>query len=224
MWCQKRITNQDLLVRFQDGKHRFYLESVCGNPVEEGKLCNACRTLNVQTKTQDVKTFPHGLVSEEYPACSHIYDSTWYTKKVKAYGPPSQEDLELAMEAQKRARAGLRTRSIKEMLMNSEKPVEKVAEKVAEKAPEKAPEKEKRKPGRKPKEEPERPKLSENAIHAISSSTKYAESMDTPLEISGIVRTTFKLVVHNGSEYWKDNTDRIYKKTKEGRLIQCVQN
>lgn len=116
MWCKKRITNQSLLVRFKDGKHRFYLEAVCGEPVSNGVVCNSCCTLKSQTKTQDVKTFDHGLVGEEYSPNSHIFDSPWYIAKVKAYGPPSNEELELAMEAKKRASAGIKTKAMKDLV------------------------------------------------------------------------------------------------------------
>jgi hypothetical protein len=116
MWCKKRITNQNLLVRFKDGKHRFYLEAVCGEPIVQGNLCTSCNSLVPQKKTQDVKTFDHGLVGEEYPPTSHIFESPWYETKVKAYGPPSNEELELAMEAKKRATAGTKTKAMKDLV------------------------------------------------------------------------------------------------------------
>jgi hypothetical protein len=116
MWCKKRITNQTLLVRFKDGKHRFYLEAVCGEPISNGVLCSSCSNLKPQTKTQDVKTFDHGFVGEEYPPTSHIFESPWYIAKVKAYGPPSNEELELAMEAKKRATTGTKTKAMKDLV------------------------------------------------------------------------------------------------------------
>ena len=109
MWCKKRMTCEGLMVRFGDAKHRFYLESVCGMPTtKDSLLCRYCTDLQPQTKTQDVGTFPHGLVDTIYTKESHIYDSPWYHLKVKAYGQPSDESIELAMEAQKKARAGKR--------------------------------------------------------------------------------------------------------------------
>jgi hypothetical protein len=109
MWCKKRMTCEALMVRFGDAKHRFYLESVCGMPTtKDSPLCRYCIELQSQTKTQDVGTFPHGLVDTIYTKESHIYDSPWYHLKVKAYGQPSDESIELAMEAQKKARAGKR--------------------------------------------------------------------------------------------------------------------
>jgi hypothetical protein len=165
-WCKKRITNKELLVRFADGTHRFYLEAVCGEPVIEGNLCRYCCSLTPQTKTQDVKTFPHGLVTGKYPDDSHIYDSPWYHKKVEAYGPPSSEILELAMESQKKARGGIKVKNLKDVFSQiaaTEHPSEKVAEKsnentvepepavISENTAEKTAEKKAVKRGRKPK-------------------------------------------------------------------------
>jgi hypothetical protein len=107
MWCQKRITYPALAVKFGDGKHRFYLESVCAATVVEGhKLCGECLNKVIQTKTQDSHTFPHGFVSGAYTKESHIYDSDWYKAKVATYGPPTADILEVAMQAQQLARAG----------------------------------------------------------------------------------------------------------------------
>jgi hypothetical protein len=92
------------------------LEAVCGEHVSNGVLCSSCCILKSQSKTQDVKTFDHGLVGEEYSPMSHIFDSPWYIAKVKAYGPPSNEELELAMEAKKRATAGIKTKAMKDLV------------------------------------------------------------------------------------------------------------
>jgi len=119
MGCQKRLTFKTLLVRFGDGKHRFYLESVCGLPTLEGMaLCEHCRVIQPQTKTQDVGTFPHGLVSGQYTKESHIYDSPWYLAKVRTYGTPSSTDLELAKMAQTKARAGQKTKTLESLRAN----------------------------------------------------------------------------------------------------------
>jgi len=119
MGCQKRLTFKTLLLRFGDGKHRFYLESVCGLPTLEGMaLCEHCRNIQSQTKTQDVGTFPHGLVSGPYTKESHIYDSPWYLAKVGTYGIPSSIDVELAKMAQTKARAGQKTKTLESLRAN----------------------------------------------------------------------------------------------------------
>lgn len=180
-WCKKRMTTQDLLVRFGDGKHRFYLESVCAEPVFEGNLCRYCLNVTAQTRTQDVKTFPHGLVGCEYPEVSHIFDSPWYHKKVKAYGEPSKADVELAMEAQTKARAGTKTKSVAELtgakasdvsLTDTATVPVPTQEAVVEKAIVNEPVKEKKARGRKPKaateeEKPKKPRAKKAAAAAI---------------------------------------------------------
>jgi len=117
MLCKKRITNKHLACRFGDERHRFYLESVCGSAVNDptSNLCGACLLLNVQTKTQDVKTFPHGLVSGPYTKESHIFESSWYLEKVAVYGAPSSTTLELARKAQANARAGIKNTSLESL-------------------------------------------------------------------------------------------------------------
>lgn len=113
-WCKKRLTYKTLLARFGDGKHRFYLESVCGLPVNDpnSNLCAHCTGVVQQTKTQDVGTFPHGLVTGPYTKESHLYDSPWYLAKVAAYGMPSEIDLEMAKKAQLVAKTGKKIKTI----------------------------------------------------------------------------------------------------------------
>jgi hypothetical protein len=72
--------------------------------------------IQVQTKTQDVKTFPHGFVLGEYSEESHIFDSPWYHSKLEAYGQPSEVDVAMAMEAQRRARKGVPTKAMKDLI------------------------------------------------------------------------------------------------------------
>ena len=199
MWCQKRITCQDLLVRFGDGRHRFYLESVCGNPVVKGSLCINCDHLLSQTKTQDVKTFPHGLVSEEYTELSHIFDSPWYHKKVKTYGPPSKEDIEAAMEAQRRARTGKRTKTMKELLESlggamvketipKSKKVKKISPPTAVTT--------------------SIAKTDTNVLEkSIPLSALYVESMDDSIEVEDIVTVVLKKVIVGGKQVWKESDE-----------------
>jgi hypothetical protein len=113
-WCKKRLTYKTLLVRFGDGKHRFYLESVCGSSISDptSNLCAHCTGVVQQTKTQDVGTFPHGLVTGPYTKESHLYDSPWYLAKVATYGLPSSNDLEMAKKAQEVAKTGKKIKTI----------------------------------------------------------------------------------------------------------------
>lgn len=241
-WCKKRITNQDLLVRFGDGKHRFYLESVCAEPVAEGNLCAYCLRLTAQTKTQDVKTFPHGLVTGEYPQDSHIFDSPWYHKKVKAYGEPSKDVVDLAMEAQTKSRAGRKTKTVKDLTGGEVTDAATVVEPektVAEPAKPRggdaeAPTKPK---GRKPKaegaeEKPKKPRVKKaaeepkqevaredtNVVATIPETVTHVESMDDPIVVREIIKVTLKPFSHDGSNFWRDvEREKLYKRSKDGK-------
>lgn len=226
MWCQKRITCQDLLVRFGDGKHRFYLESVCGNPVAKGNLCINCCHLLQQTKTQDVKTFPHGNVLEDYTEKSHIFDSPWYHKKVKTYGLPSEKDIELAMESQRRAKSGKRTRSIKELLESLGGTIHKVDTEMPKESPKLNALKVKRINKKSDKNSDKNIETVNITIESkkqtefnssildkvIPLSIRYIESMDDPIEIIEVVRISLKKMVINGKTFWKESEgNRIYE-------------
>jgi hypothetical protein len=124
-WCTKRITSPKLLLRFGDGKHRFFLESVCGVTFEgTEEWCQTCRDLPVQMVNQDVTTYPHGNVNGPYTVNSKIFGSPYYLKNVKVYGDPLAEDLALAMEAQAKAKAGRRIKQIKDLLDDGVEPTQ----------------------------------------------------------------------------------------------------
>lgn len=251
-WCQKRLTCKDLMVRFGDGKHRFYLESVCGASVLDigGHLCKYCSTLVPQTKTQDVGTFSHGLVSGSYTKESHIYDSPWYHTKVKAYGQPTSEDLDLAMEAQKKARAGIRAKKKETIVKKS------VAAAEAEVAPvvvaavvpvvvaaavapvvvaaaEPVKPKKKRAPAKKktvivPTEDLQSSVLTQlGAVHETVLTSvpekALAESMDTPLEIKEVIRVILRPFEHDDTTYWRDSSrEKLYKRTAKNTMGEYI--
>jgi hypothetical protein len=232
MWCQKRITYQDLLVRFGDGKHRFYLESVCGNPVAKGTLCINCEHLLPQTKTQDVKTFPHGNVLDNYTEKSHIFDSPWYHKKIKTYGPPSEKDIELAMEAQRRAKVGKRTRSIKDLLESLGGTIHKVETEMPKEVSKNSPLKVKRvnkKPEKAEKKIEETPNVAETNSSStlldkvIPLSVKYVESMDDPIEVAEVVRISLKKMIVKGKQVWKESDgSRVYEYLGPSKKGECL--
>jgi hypothetical protein len=231
MWCKKRITCQDLLVRFGDEKHRFYLESVCGNPVVKGELCINCNHLLPQTKTQDVKTFPHGNVLDTYGDKSHIFDSAWYHKKVKTYGPPSESDIELAMEAQRRARSGKRTRSIKELLESLGGNINKVEAEMKKETPKQSPLKVKRINKKTEKKdapmqiEPNKKIEDSSSLldKVIPLSVRYVESMDDPIEVAEVVRVSLKKIIVRGKPFWKDaDGTRIYEYLGPSKKGDCI--
>ena len=242
-WCQKRLTCKDLMVRFGDGKHRFYLESVCGASVSDigGHLCKYCSTLVPQTKTQDVGTFSHGLVSGSYTKESHIYDSPWYHTKVKAYGQPTSEDLDLAMEAQKKARAGVRAKTKETIVKKSVAAAEVEAEAAPVVVPEAAPvvaaepvkPKKKRAPAKKktaivPTEDLQSSVLTQlGAVHETVLTSvpekALAESMDTPLEIKEVIRVILRPFEHDDTTYWRDSSrEKLYKRTAKNTMGEYI--
>ena len=238
-WCKKRITNQDLLLRFGDGKHRFYLESVCAEPTVEGNLCAYCSRVVAQTRTQDVKTFPHGLVTGEYPPDSHIFDSPWYHKKVKAYGEPLKQDVDLAMEAQTRAKAGRKTKAVKDLAVTDDTVKKETAAVVETEVKVAKPR------GRKPKattegaeEKPKKPRAKKaaleepkqevvkedtNVVTAIPAEVTHVESMDDPIVVREIIKVSLKPFSHDGSNYWRDvEREKLYKRSKDGKRGEYV--
>jgi hypothetical protein len=239
MWCQKRITYKALEVKFGDGKHRFYLESVCAAGIDQGqKLCNECLNKSVQTKTQDTHTFPHGLVSGPYTKESHMYDSDWYKAKVATYGEPTDAILEVAMQAQGLARTGKGIRKPEDAtatIVLAPAPVPVVTE----------PEKPKAKKGvRNPKEETEKkekntqaskPRAPKKSLKAPVSEpiveTKNVllpiqqvpleapvETMDDPISVSDIIQVILRPFSHGTGKYWRDGErDKVYKRTADGK-------
>jgi len=100
--CLSRIPYETEKLPFGDGKHYFYLEVQCDRICEES-LCNKC-SLRCAKNTKDSKYIDHGQVNGPYTEKSHIFGGPWYIKMAKAYGSPTQEVLEKAMEAQSKAR------------------------------------------------------------------------------------------------------------------------
>ena len=181
--CKGRVTKESLKVVFSDNKHYFYLELKCPNPVTSGTLCLKCSTRNT-TCAQSSKSFNHGCIDEPIPEKSHIFDSAWYHKSVKAYGQPTEEVLEKAMEAQKKARQG------KHVISNTVVPT--------------------RKPRVKKQIQMTDVKEALNSIPV----GKMIETMDEPLEVSDIIYVTLKPFTHNSVTYWRDEKrEKLYKNT-----------
>jgi len=177
MPCINRIIYSQLKLPFPDRKHFFYAESACGN-ASDGDLCRRCLS----------KPSEHGIISEAYNQKSHIFDSPWYHKSVKAYGSPEYSILEKAMEAQKKAREGKRV-SVLKTEENAEKRVQPVRVKKT---------------------------ITVDSGVKILPLNKMVESMDEPLEVDSIFNIKLKGFIHNKIKFWRDD-EKVYECLANGQ-------
>lgn len=108
--CYGRIIRRrdDAIGRFENNS-RFYLESRCPNKIAENtQICSRCQTWkDLGVNKKDVYANHFGLVSDPLPPECHIFESEWYTSKVKDYGYPSESEMARAKQSQKEAREGV---------------------------------------------------------------------------------------------------------------------
>jgi hypothetical protein len=91
--CLGRLVDDKQFGLFGDKKHKFYLELRCSKTCVPGtKLCGKCHDRpHEQVRTQSAML--HGLVTEDPPPWSHIFEGDWYKAKVPQYGEPSEEEM-----------------------------------------------------------------------------------------------------------------------------------
>jgi hypothetical protein len=238
-WCKKRITNPQLMFRVGAKESRFYMESVCAASCTVGQtLCAKCLNYKEQTKTQDSSTYPHGSVDAEYADDSRIFGGPKYLKYVKEHGDPPQDILALAMEAQKRARAGRKSKSIQELKQTTvgavdEEKKQPTAE-VADAAPK---EKAKAQTTRKVKvKKPIAPPPVQNVLAVLGAHTEkiitsaaevapgqLVETTDTPMEVAEVIEVILKPFTHNNVKYWRDGArEKLYRRTADGKRGEYV--
>jgi hypothetical protein len=180
-------------------------------------------------------------VTGEYPQDSHIFDSPWYHKKVKAYGEPSKDVVDLAMEAQTKARAGRKTKTVAE-LTGSEATETARTETATVTETEKVVAEPAKPRGRKPKaegteEKPKKPRVKKvveepkqdvvredtNVVTAIPATVTHVESMDDPIVVREIIKICLKPFSHDGSNFWRDvEREKLYKRSKDGKKGEYV--
>jgi hypothetical protein len=219
MPCQARITNESLKLPFPDKIHYFYMENVCGK-VCETDMCPTCilkRNTAVQGTRKVIQAsrkFDHGLVNGIYPIATHIFDSPWYLKKVGTYGEPSKESIEQAMEAQKKARAGMKVRAMPTSVSSSS----------LSSASTSIPSTPKRKAA--PRKKAVSSDASSNVveqlnhpvIQKLSSDAKQIESTDEPICLTGVSRVVIRPFTHNDVIYWRDaEREKVYYRMNDGR-------
>jgi hypothetical protein len=183
--CPSRITYPHLKEHFGDEFHVFYLETVCGAPVESGTVCKLC-AIKSTTRVQVSRRFDHGLVTGELSPHSHIFGSEWYCKKVATYGTPSQAVVERAMEAQRRARNGIRSVAAKPKLVVRRKASTPSSSTSSSSSV--------------------IDQLQTSIIKRTPSQESMAESMDDPIEVQSIVRMKLKATIVEGVHVWLDET------------------
>lgn len=121
--CLSRVTERHTILYFADQKHKFFLEQRCNRPcAKEGDtICVSCSTKTNST-IQFCRRFNHGLVHEPLTDRSHMFGSNWYEDGVRRYGPPSDSDIAMAIEYQKKARSIIHTEPDKEAKVSSPSP------------------------------------------------------------------------------------------------------
>jgi hypothetical protein len=236
-WCTKRITTPKLLMRLGDGKHRFFLESVCGQACEDTEeWCETCRALPVQMVNQDVCTYPHGNVDGPYTGNSKIFGSPYYLKNVKIYGEPEPEHLALAMEAQKRARAGRKTKQLSDLREEPKGDPPAAQNPLPKQVPDGAKQKPKHDGTRKIKlPKPTTLPPSQNILAVLGAHTEQVitqvpaqaglqvETTDTPMEVSEVIEVILKPFTHNNVKYWRDGArEKLYRRTADGKRGEYV--
>lgn len=228
MWCHKRVTTKTMCIHFDHESlktrktiPRFYLESVCGKPVGEGLVCQSCKDAEIagfkrkSKVNQDEPGFLHGLVGGAYTKESHIYGSEWYLKQEKAYGPLPESILELAMEAQKRARAGRPTKNKDELKVVVAEPKPKVEAKPKASKPRAKPKAKAPAP-----EEPSAAPVSAPIVPAVTSLPEgsLVETTDEPIPVESVLRIVLRPFTHNDKQFWRDaEREKLYKRTPDGK-------
>ena len=226
-------------LRLGDGKHRFLTEDLCGHVCEVGQTrCSSCLAKK-QIKTQDARTFDHGLINGDFTKESHMFDSPWFHAAIEKYGAPKAEDLQLAMETQRKARAAVgvsvsvqveptpaltppaapvQIAPVKLKKTTTKKPAEKKA--AAEKKP---PAEKKGAADKKPRAKkqevivvPATPTV--KAVEVIPPTATHVETTDEPLQVSDVIQVILRPFTHNSVRFWRDGLrDKVYKRMPDGK-------
>lgn len=224
MPCIARITSEKLRLPFGDGEHYFYMENVCNNGCDDGEVCELC-LVKSNTNVQASRRFDHGVITGDISPKSHIYDGPWYHTKVKAYGEPAKEVLELAMEAQKKARSGRRVTTNSSVVSTGSSESTNSKESLAKA-------KRVRKTALKRNEKllalvstPSTvlEQLEKHIINNIPENVVFLESMDEPIQITSLTRVHLQRFKHDNKVYWKDiESSKVYECKENGGRGNCI--
>lgn len=231
MLCISRCTDDTFAQHFGDGKHKFYLEFRCNRPcIKDMNCCGKCAE-KTNTTLQYSRKFDHGNVNEPIPDRSHIYGGNWYNQGVKKWGAPPSEIIEFSLKYQKEARGNY---IVQQEIKEESQPVKKRSKpKVADSSLESTTI---IKRGKKPKiatEEPEQKKVpnrrkqntpystiisnTNQLVHKEVALPTHIESTIEQIDIDGYDIEYIRLTLFeaNGTTYFRDSKNKLYKKIKE---------
>ena len=224
MKCRHRITTKGHKAYFGDGRHIFYLESVCGNDVIPGEtLCSHC-SRRPFADHQTHFNFNHGTIDEPIPEKSKLFEGPWYRSRVATYGEPHPIYIERARAAQEMARSGKQSKPLSaEDRATAGRPV------AVPTAPPKPPSKpktsktQKKSPTAAAPEE-ERPKtvvelLSDCVASSMVSEKRLVESTDTPIRIEALKRVSLRAADTDSGPVWIDDEhDLVFERLENGQI------
>jgi len=210
MQCASRVVNNTYSQKFGDNHHIFYVEQRC-TTMSNSSVCILCST-KTDTKTQTSRKFNHGTINEPLPDNSHIYGSKWYNNIVKKYQTPSADIIEFAEKYQRTARMGSVVPLVPVVTLVpavTVVPVTSVPETVVPVTvvPEVplAPKKRVRK---------KKPVICDTLIKEVSLPTHIEKTLEE-VEAYNIEYIKLHQIEHNGTTYFKDNKNKLYRKIKD---------
>ena len=207
MQCASRVVNNTYSQKFGDNHHIFYVEQRC-TIMSNSPVCILCST-KTDTKTQTSRKFNHGTIHEPLPDNSHIYGSKWYNNIVKKYQTPSADIIEFAEKYQRTARMGSVVTVVPVEPVIPVIPVIPVAP-LAPLAPlatvvPVVPIKRARK---------KKPVICDTLIKEVSLPTHIEKTLEE-VEAYNIEYIKLHQIEHNGTTYFKDNKNKLYRKIKD---------
>ena len=208
MRCISRYTDDTYSQKFGNGHNKFYVEMRCNLPCKD-EVCNKC-IKKTDTKVQHVRTFNHGKINEPIPDNSHIFGSKWYHDSVKKYKTPSADVIAFAEKYRLDARDNVEGEVEGKVEGKVEVEVE-VERKVEVEVEQKVEVKDK-----KPKRI--KPKIAPDLVYKdVTLPTHLETTLEELEELDGFSVEYIKLIPfeHNGTRYFKDNKNKLYKNVKD---------
>jgi len=198
MLCISRITDDVYSQKFGNGHNKFYIELRCNNTTTSD-ICSKC--IDKTGKVQHSRKFNHGTINEPIPDISHIYGSKWYHDSVKKYGTPSNESIEFAEKYQRDARKGFSDLPVLHLTLPLPTPKQ-VKSKRSKPTIEKTPYSVVN-------------SVANKLVQIDISSPTHLETKMEELDGCQIEYVKLTPFDHNGTTYFKDSKNKLYKKIKD---------